>query len=109
MTDAVDDIAGEVLALDDLIDYQDGAVVSRTLIDRESATLTVFAFDVGERLSEHTAPHEALVQVLDGTVTITLDGDEHDLVAGESMLMPAEVPHAVDATERTKLLITMVR
>jgi len=109
VTDAVEDIAGEVLTLEDSIDYQDGAVVSRTLIDRESATLTVFAFDAGERLSEHTAPHEALVQVLDGTVTITLDGEEHALANGESMLMPAEVPHAVDATERTKLLITMVR
>ncbi|MFB6163452.1 MAG: cupin domain-containing protein [Halococcoides sp.] len=103
------DIVGEVLDIDELIAYQDGAVVSRTIVDREAATLTVFAFDEDERLSEHTAPHEALVQVLDGTATITIDGESHTVEDGEGILMPADVPHAVDAPERMKLLITMVR
>lgn len=107
--DQLDEIQGEVLQLADLIDYQTGATVSRTLVDRESATLTVFAFDEGESLSEHTAPHDALLQVLDGHATITIDGEDYELQGGESIVMPADVPHAVAAETRFKMFLTMVQ
>ncbi|MFB6200796.1 MAG: cupin domain-containing protein [Halorhabdus sp.] len=102
-------LAGSVLELDSLIDYQDGAIVSRTLVDRETATLTVFACDAGQSISEHTAPHEALLQVLDGQAEVTIDGTEYELSAGESIVFPAETPHAVAAEERFKMLLTMIR
>ncbi|HKL27873.1 MAG TPA: cupin domain-containing protein [Natrialbaceae archaeon] len=107
--DQLDDIASEVLELGDLIDYQTGATVSRTLVDREAATLTVFAFDESESLSEHTAPHDALLQVLEGTATITIDGEDYELEGGQSIVMPADVPHAVAADTRFKMFLTMVR
>lgn len=107
--DQLDAIASEVLELGDLIDYQTGATVSRTLVDREAATLTVFAFDESESLSEHTAPHDALLQVLEGTATITIDGEDYELEGGESIVMPADVPHAVAADTRFKMFLTMVR
>jgi quercetin dioxygenase-like cupin family protein len=107
--DELDEIASEVLELGNLIDYQTGATVSRTLVDRETATLTVFAFDEGESLSEHTAPHDALLQVLEGTATITIDGEDYELEGGESIVMPANVPHAVAADTRFKMFLTMVR
>jgi len=107
--DRLADLAGSTLELDDLIDYQDGAIVSRTLVDREAATLTVFACDEGQTISEHTAPHEALLQVLDGTAKVTIDGTDYELQAGESIVFPADTPHAVAAVDRFKMLLTMVR
>ena len=108
-SDAPEALEGEPLDLTDAIDYQPGAIVSRTLIDAESATLTAFALDEGQRISEHAAPHTALVQILDGTGTITIEGEEHRLEAGESIFMPANVPHAVEAPSRFKMLLTMIR
>lgn len=93
----------------DLLDYQDGAIVSRTLLDRESATLTLFAVDAGQTISEHSAPHDALGQVLDGTATVTIDGEEYTVEAGQTVGMPANEPHALAAPERFKMLLTMVR
>lgn len=107
--DRLADLAGSTLELDDLLEYQDGAIVSRTLLDREAATLTVFACDEGQTISEHTAPHEALLQVLDGTAEVTIDGTDHELAAGESIVFPADTPHAVAAVEPFKMLLTMVR
>ncbi|MFB6151699.1 MAG: cupin domain-containing protein [Haloarculaceae archaeon] len=103
------ELAGEVFEVADLVGYQDGAVVSRTLVDEEAATVTVFAFDEGERLSEHTAPHEALLQVVDGSAAVTINDEEYELDAGETIVMPANEPHAVDAVTRFKMLLTMVR
>jgi len=107
--DQLADLAGSVLELETLLDYQDGAIVSRTLVDREAATLTVFACDADQTISEHTAPHEALLQVLDGTARVTIDGTDYELSAGESIVMPADTPHAVAAVDRFKMLLTMVR
>lgn len=107
--DQLADIAGSPLEITDLIDYQDGAIVSRTLVDREAATLTLFACDAGQTISEHTAPHEALLQVLDGTAEVTIDGTDHELEAGESIVFPAETPHAVAAVKQFKMLLTMIR
>jgi len=102
-------IASQVFPLTDLVTYQDGAVVSRTLINRQAGSVTLFAFDAGQELSEHTAPYDALVQVLDGETRITIAGRPFDLRAGEMIIMPANQPHAVTATAKFKMLLTMIR
>jgi len=103
------DLVGSPFAIESLLDYQSGAVVSQTLVDEEAVTLTVFAFDEGERLSEHTAPHDALLQVVDGTALVTVSDTEHEVAAGESIVLPADEPHAVDAVSEFKMLLTMLR
>ncbi|MCU0225773.1 MAG: cupin domain-containing protein [Acidobacteria bacterium] len=92
-----------------LVDYQEGGIVSRTLYKEASGTLTLFAFDAGQQLSEHTAPFDAFVQVLDGAVELTIGGERVSAKAGELVLMPAGVPHAVTARERFKMLLIMFR
>ena len=98
-----------VFKLPELINYQEGAVVSRTLLDKDSGTLTVFAFDQGQRLSEHTAPHDALIQVLDGEGKITIGGVEHKVKKEETITMPANIPHAVEALTQFKMFLIMIR
>ena len=93
----------------DLIAYQEGAVVSRTLWKRPTGTVTLFAFDQGQGLSEHTAPFDALVHVLDGEAEITIAGQAHQLSAGEMIVMPAQQPHALSARTAFKMLLTMIR
>jgi quercetin dioxygenase-like cupin family protein len=95
--------------LTDVVDYQSGSVVSRTLIKKGTGTVTLFAFDEGEGLSEHTAPFDALVLVADGEAEITISGKAHRVVAGEVILLPAAEPHAVKAVTRFKMLLTMIR
>ncbi|OVE79996.1 cupin [bacterium I07] len=92
-----------------LVDYQDGSIVSRTLIEKDEGTVTVFAFSKGQNLSEHTAPFDAMVQVLDGQGVVSIAGKEHELNVGDGIIMPANVPHAVEAVEKFKMLLTMVR
>lgn len=103
------DLAGEVFDVADLVSYQEQTIVSRALVDKEAVTMTVFALDEGQSISEHSAPHAALLQVLDGTGKVEIDGDSYELFAGESIVFPANVPHAVDAPSRFKMLLTMVR
>ncbi len=93
----------------DMIGYQEGAVVSKTLVDRKTGTVTLFAFAQGQGLSEHTAPFDALVQVLDGDVEIRISGNPFRLAAGEIILMPANEPHSLKAINRFKMMLTMVR
>ena len=95
--------------LEELVDYAPGAVVSRTLVKSKIGTLTVFAFDAGEELSEHTAPFNAYVQVLDGNAELTIDGQLVPAATGETVRMPAHIPHAVHAAERFKMLLTLFR
>jgi len=95
--------------LADLIDCQEGSVVSRTLIDKKAGTITLFAFDEGQGLSEHTAPFDALVQVLDGEVTVTIAGKPVNLKEGEVTIMPANETHALQAKTRFKMLLTMIK
>jgi quercetin dioxygenase-like cupin family protein len=95
--------------LPSLIQYQDGAVVSRTLVKKKACTVTVFAFDEGQALSEHTAPFDALVQVLDGKVELTIGGKAVSAQAGQTVRLPADVPHAVHATTKFKMLLLMIR
>ena len=99
----------EVIALKDHVQYGQGAVVSRTLVKKPTGTLTLFAFDVGQELSEHTAPFEAIVHVLDGEVELTIGGQPVLAKEGEMVIMPANVPHAVKAATRFKMLLTMIR
>ena len=93
----------------ELVEYGDGAIVSRTLVKGSAGTLTVFAFDEGEELSEHSAPFDAWVQVLDGEVELTIAGEPVRAKVGETVMMPADIPHAVTAVTRFKMLLTMFR
>lgn len=93
----------------DMIAYQEDAVVSRTIVDKKIGTVTVFAFDAGQGLSEHTAPFDAMVQVLDGEVEITISGKPRILKAGELIIMPAGDPHSLKARGKFKMLLTMIR
>jgi quercetin dioxygenase-like cupin family protein len=92
-----------------LVAYQAGAVVSRELVKKKTGSVTVFAFDKDQGLSEHTAPFDALVQVLDGVAEITVGGVPHRLGKDEMILMPANVPHALKAVERFKMMLIMIR
>lgn len=103
------DLAGTVFDIQELIDYQSGAIVSQTLVDDEAVTVTIFAFDDDERLSEHTAPHDAILQVVDGTARITIEDEEYEVQAGESVVLPANKPHAVGAVSQFKMFLTMIR
>jgi quercetin dioxygenase-like cupin family protein len=101
--------AGRPARLADLVEYREGSIVSRSLVRKESGTVTLFAFDRDQGLSEHTAPFDALVLLLDGEAKITISGTDHRLKAGEMVLMPANEPHAVSATSRFKMLLTLLR
>jgi len=92
-----------------LIDYQDGGIVSRALVDKKTGTVTLFAFDAGQQLSEHTAPFDALVQVLEGELKITIEGKPSTVSAGHIIIMPANKPHALSASARAKMLLVMIR
>lgn len=92
-----------------LVQYQDGAVVSREILKKPGGTVTVFAFDADQGLSEHTAPFDALVQVIEGTVEIAIDGQPQRVHAGELLLLPAHRPHALRACDRFKMILTMIR
>lgn len=91
------------------VSYQEGAVVSREILRQPSGSVTLFAFDVGQGLSEHTAPFAALVQVLEGAAEITVAGQPQRVAGGEMILLPAGQPHAVKASQRFKMLLTMLR
>lgn len=99
----------EPLRLVELVDYAPGSVVSRTIKKGKAGTLTVFAFDEGEGLSEHTAPFDAYVQILDGEAELTIDAQPVQAKAGETVLMPANIPHALHAAKRFKMLLIMIR
>ncbi|MEN6292298.1 MAG: cupin domain-containing protein [Methanobacterium sp.] len=105
----MEDIKGKVLKTADLIEYQDGSVVSREIIRKDTGTVTIFAFDKGEGLSEHTAPFDAMVQIIDGKAEITISGNKNVLEAGEMIIMPANEPHALTALEKYKMILTMIR
>jgi quercetin dioxygenase-like cupin family protein len=103
------DLIGSIHVLNELVGYQDGSIVSKEIIKKEIGTVTLFAFDAGQGLSEHTAPFDALVQVLDGKAEITISGTLHEVKAGEMLIMPANEPHAVKAQERFKMLLVMIK
>jgi len=95
--------------LADLAEYAEGAVVSREIVNKGVGTLTVFAFDAGQGISEHSSPYDAIVQVLDGESDWTIGGEPVKCSVGEIMIMPANIPHAVKANKRFKMLLTMIK
>jgi quercetin dioxygenase-like cupin family protein len=109
MSETKGSIIGQVLDMNALAAYQDGTVVSRTLLDKKVGTITVFAFDEGQGLSEHTAPYDAFVQILDGEAEIIIAGTPHLLSAGQMVIMPADKPHSLKAIRPFKMLLVMIR
>ncbi|MCE1226647.1 MAG: cupin domain-containing protein [Geobacteraceae bacterium] len=102
-------LIGRAFNMNEQISYQSGSVVSKTLIDKKIGTLTLFAFDAGQGLSEHTAPFDAVVQIVDGTAAVTIDGTVHQVQAGEMIIMPANLPHSLKAEVPFKMLLVMIR
>lgn len=99
----------EIFNTDNLIDYQENSVVSTEIVKKETGTITMFAFDEGEGLSEHSAPFDAMVQVIDGTLKLTIDGEVYVLNKGDMIIMPANVPHALHAETKFKMILTMIK
>jgi len=104
-----DDLLAQAIRLIDLADYQKGSVVSRTIIDKKTGTVTFFAFDKGQRLSEHTASFDALVCLLDGEAEIVISGKPLRLKEGEIIIMPANQPHELKAVKKFKMILIMIR
>lgn len=104
-----EELKGKPLDLAGMVDYAPGAVVSRTLLDKKTGTLTIFAFDKGQGLSEHTSPYDATVMVLDGEATLLIAGQPVIVKQGEMAIMPADIPHDVRANEQFKMLLIMIR
>jgi len=98
---------GQVLA--GLVEYAEDSIVSKTILDKPVGTITLFAFDKGQRLSEHQTPYDAVVQIVDGAALLTIGGEDVKVSAGEIIIMPGNVPHAVAAEEKFKMLLTMIR
>ncbi len=99
----------QALTLEDQVDYAEGSVVSKTLIKGESSNITLFAFDQGQGLSEHTVPFDAFVMILDGKAELTIDGQSLVAQAGHTVVMPANIPHEVNAVEQFKMILVMIR
>ena len=102
-------LESQVLRLSNLVDYQEGSIVSREIVRKDTGTVTLFAFDQGQGLSEHTAPFDALVCLLDGQAEITISGRPFRLETGEMIIMPAHEPHALKALSRFKMMLVMIR
>jgi quercetin dioxygenase-like cupin family protein len=103
------ELIGKALTVSDLVAYQDGSVVSKTLIDKKVGTVTLFSFGVGQGLSEHTVPFDAFVQVVDGEAEVTIDGAPQTVSAGQMIIMPANIPHEMKAVKPFKMLLVMIR
>ena len=101
--------AAEVIRWTELVNYQEGSIVSRVIVSKDTGTVTLFAFDAGQGLSEHTAPFDALVHLLEGEAEIVISGKPLRVGAGEMVLMPAHQPHALKALSKFKMLLTMIR
>ncbi len=104
-----EDLAAKVLSVNDLVHYQEGTVASRMIVFKKTGTITLFAFDAGEGLSEHSAPYDAILTVTDGEADITIAGSPFTVRTGEMIILPANKPHAVQARQRFKMTLTMIR
>lgn len=105
----IDGLTTQPAELSKLLDYQTGAVVSREVLNKQTGTITLFAFDQGQGLSEHTAPFDALAYIIYGKAEITIAGKSHSLSAGEMIIMPANIPHALKARARFQMLLVMIK
>lgn len=103
------ELLGRALDMAGLVDYQEAAVVSRTIIEAQNGTVTLFAFGAGQGLSEHSAPYDALVYVIEGRAEVSIGGQANEVAAGQMIIMPADVPHALHAPEAFKMLLVMIR
>jgi quercetin dioxygenase-like cupin family protein len=104
-----DELVGKVLVTNDLIQYQDGTVASRMIVCKKTGTITLFAFDAGEGLSEHSAPFDAILTVTDGTAEVSISGKPYTVRTGEMIILPANIPHGVQAKKRFRMTLTMIR
>ena len=95
--------------LNEMIEYQEGSIVSKTIIDKQTGTVTLFAFGQEQGLSEHTAPFDAMVYIIDGKAEVTISGKQNQLKAGEMIIMPANKPHALNAPEQFKMMLVMIK
>jgi len=103
------DLIGKALTMSDLVGYQEGSVVSKTLIDKKIGTVTLFSFGAGQGLSEHTVPYDAFIQVVDGEVEVVINGEAQVVTAGQMIIMPANIPHELKGVKRFKMLLVMIR
>ncbi len=103
------ELLAKTLEMKEMAEYQDGAVVSREILKKETGTVTVFAFDRGQGLSEHTAPFDAMVCILDGKAEVVISGTSYEVKEGEMIIMPANEPHALKANEKFKMMLVMIR
>nr|WP_320161406.1 cupin domain-containing protein [uncultured Methanoregula sp.] len=104
-----EELTGKVLAVNDLVQYQDGTVASRMIVFKKAGTITLFAFDAGEGLSEHSAPYDAILTVTDGEADVSIAGSPFTVRTGEMIILPANIPHAVQARQRFRMTLTMIR
>ena len=105
----MEDFRSKAVDLASAVEYSEDSIVSKTIIDKTSGTITLFAFDKGQKLSEHTSPYDAVVQILDGNARLTINGGEINVSTGNIIIMPCNVPHSVAADEKFKMLLTMIR
>lgn len=105
----VDDLISKALNTEQQVAYQSGSVVSKEILKKETGTVTIFAFDKGQGLSEHTAPFDALVFIIDGEAVVNIDSDYHRVAKGEFIIMPANKPHSLQAEDRFKMVLVMIR
>lgn len=104
-----EDLKGKVLSLKDLVNYQEGTVASRMIVNRKAGSITLFSFDENEGLSEHTAPYDAVVTILDGECEVWVSGTTHQMKEGDTIIFPANAPHALSAITRFKMMLIMIR
>ncbi len=104
-----EDLLGRAIKIAEFVEYQKGSVVSKELIGKKAGTVTLFAFDGGQGLSEHTSPYDAMVYILDGTAEIFIAGEKHNVATGEMIIMPAGKPHSLKAVKRFKMMLVLVR
>lgn len=109
MTDNTETAKGQAINLAEHIQYMADSVVSKTLIKKDTGTVTLFAFDAGQGLSEHTAPFDALVEIIDGAAEIIIGGESTNVGTGQILIMPADIPHALKANQKFKMMLTMIR
>ena len=104
-----EELRGKVLNLKDLVAYQEGSIASRMIINKKAGSITIFSFDEGEGLSEHTAPFDAVVTILDGACEVWVSGESHQMKEGDTIIFPANAPHALSAETRFKMMLVMVK
>ena len=104
-----EDLKGRVFSLVDLVSYQEGAIASRMIVNKPAGNITIFSFDENEGLSEHTAPYDAVVTILEGDCEVVVSGQSHMMKEGDTIIFPANAPHAVSAVKKIKMMLVMIR